>query len=159
MCAHSVDRTARAGIRIPRTKPPRRREHGRELRGTLTLEDSVTLDLPPDTDDLPPPDSDAWDAGLPAAFTTPDEAPRPSVLARLEQLAGRDARVLLRDAGTQSAPVVRAGDAAGQHSGRDVDLGRDLTMKVLRDDHAGNAELVQRFVEEARSDDLESARG
>jgi serine/threonine-protein kinase len=34
--------------------------------------------------------------------------------------------------------------------GRDVDLGRDLAVKVLLETHVGRTELVQRFVEEAQ---------
>jgi len=34
--------------------------------------------------------------------------------------------------------------------GRDVDLGRDLAIKVLLESHQGNAEVVRRFVEEAQ---------
>jgi tetratricopeptide (TPR) repeat protein len=36
------------------------------------------------------------------------------------------------------------------HRGRDLALGRDIAVKVLRDNHADNAEFVRRFVEEAR---------
>jgi hypothetical protein len=34
--------------------------------------------------------------------------------------------------------------------GRDVDLGRDLTVKALLETHQGKTELLQRFVEEAQ---------
>jgi hypothetical protein len=34
--------------------------------------------------------------------------------------------------------------------GRDVDLGRDLAIKVLLEAHQGNAEVTRRFVEEAQ---------
>ncbi len=34
--------------------------------------------------------------------------------------------------------------------GRDVDLGRDVAVKLLREGHVRNADLVQRFVEEAQ---------
>jgi serine/threonine-protein kinase len=34
--------------------------------------------------------------------------------------------------------------------GRDVDLGRDVAVKVLREQHCGRPELAQRFLEEAR---------
>jgi tetratricopeptide (TPR) repeat protein len=33
---------------------------------------------------------------------------------------------------------------------RDVEIGRDVALKVLLDDHAGNAEMTRRFIEEAR---------
>ena len=34
--------------------------------------------------------------------------------------------------------------------GRDVDLGRDLAIKVLLESHQGNPEIARRFVEEAQ---------
>ena len=34
--------------------------------------------------------------------------------------------------------------------GRDVDLGRDLAIKVLLDSHQGDSQLIQRFIEEAQ---------
>ena len=34
--------------------------------------------------------------------------------------------------------------------GRDVDLGRDLAIKVLLESHQGNPEIVRRFIEEAQ---------
>jgi serine/threonine-protein kinase len=34
--------------------------------------------------------------------------------------------------------------------GRDVDIGRDLAVKVLLDDHRDNSDLVRRFIEEAQ---------
>ncbi|MDE2508856.1 MAG: serine/threonine protein kinase, partial [Planctomycetota bacterium] len=34
--------------------------------------------------------------------------------------------------------------------GRDLDLGRDLAVKVMREEHRGQAEMVRRFVEEAQ---------
>ena len=34
--------------------------------------------------------------------------------------------------------------------GRDVDLGRDLAIKVLLESHQGNPDVVSRFVEEAQ---------
>ncbi|MBI5763501.1 MAG: protein kinase [Planctomycetes bacterium] len=34
--------------------------------------------------------------------------------------------------------------------GRDLDLGRDVAMKVLKPDHAGRSHMVQRFIEEAQ---------
>jgi eukaryotic-like serine/threonine-protein kinase len=34
--------------------------------------------------------------------------------------------------------------------GRDIDLGRDLALKVLLDQHRGRSDLIDRFVEEAQ---------
>ena len=81
-------------------------------------------------------------------------------------------RVLLRDTETEAeTPVVRPGSGAakvessGRYQllgeiarggmgailkGRDTDLGRDLAIKVLLDQHRDNPELVRRFVEEAQ---------
>jgi WD40 repeat protein/tRNA A-37 threonylcarbamoyl transferase component Bud32 len=91
-----------------------------------------------------------------------------SVLVQLERKGVRAERVLLRDSAEQDTPVVRPGarDAPGgryQTVGevarggvgvilkcRDVDLGRDVAMKVLHSDHADNAQLTERFVEEAQ---------
>ena len=36
------------------------------------------------------------------------------------------------------------------HKGRDNDVGRDVALKVLREEYLSNRELVQRFVEEAQ---------
>ena len=134
----------------------------------MQMTDDARHDLPPEG--LPPLDSGVWDAGLAAAFGADESDSSPSVLARLEAAIGLDTRVHLRDAAvTDDGPLVRPTDGgtrmAGRYrilgeiarggvgvilKGRDVNLGRDLAMKVLRDDHAGNAELIQRFVEEAQ---------
>jgi len=120
--------------------------------------------------ELPPLDSKVWDKGIAAAFEAATEPERPpSVLVRLERLTGRRARVLLRAAPAEGRPIVRGTEGgerrAGRYrilgeiarggvgvvlKGRDTSLGRELAMKVLRDDHAGNSELIQRFVEEAQ---------
>ena len=81
-------------------------------------------------------------------------------------------RVLLRDTapGEEPGPIIRpagadAGDASVRYridgeiarggmgavlKGRDPDLGRDVALKVLRDDLRDNADMVRRFVEEAQ---------
>ena len=43
--------------------------------------------------------------------------------------------------------------------GRDPDLGRDVALKVLRDDFRDNLDMVRRFVEECRSAASYSIRG
>ncbi len=141
------------------------RRHDTEPRGTPPAA--------PQGAELPPPDSDAWDAALAAAFDADDagdEDDAPGAGEILARAGGRDAHVHLRDASGASEPLVRATDGAAGRSagryrilgeiarggvgvilkGRDIDLGRDLAMKVLRDEHAGNTELIQRFVEEAQ---------
>ncbi len=45
---------------------------------------------------------------------------------------------------------IATGGVGVVYKGRDTDLGRDVAMKVLRDDLKGNADMVQRFVEEAQ---------
>src|SRR5437660_1240814 len=42
------------------------------------------------------------------------------------------------------------GGMGAVHKGRDQEMGREVAVKVLLEAHQGNAELVQRFVEEAR---------
>ncbi|MBL8839964.1 MAG: protein kinase [Planctomycetes bacterium] len=81
--------------------------------------------------------------------------------------AGRS-RIVLRDADAAPAPIVtplpdlkRTGryQVAGELArggmgvvlkGHDTDLGRDVAMKVLREEHAQNDSVLQRFVEEAQ---------
>jgi len=96
-----------------------------------------------------------------------------SVLARLAVEIGMISRVALPDAdATDRGLAVNDGDgdsladaSAGRfrllgeiarggmgavHRGRDVDLGRDLALKVLLDRHRDRPDLVGRFVEEAQ---------
>lgn len=125
----------------------------------------------PQSEDAP----ESLDAGLRAAFGS-ETAARPfgeSVLMTLEQTLGVRSQVLLRDASDGQGPVVNphsseistAPTATGRYQvageiarggmgvvlkGRDVDLGRDVAMKVLRTNHATNPAMVQRFMEEAQ---------
>ncbi len=86
-----------------------------------------------------------------------------SILLQLEAAGHRAPRVRLR--GSEGSEVGDAGNICGRYEvlgalaqggvgdvlrGRDLDIGRDVALKVLREDHAGNAEILQRFVDEAQ---------
>ena len=106
------------------------------------------------------------EGGLRAAFGKPAA----SVLQTIEALSGAVPRILLRTDSDEPTPVVKPRSAteealAGRYQvigelarggvgvilkARDADLGRDVAMKVLRSDHMGNGELLQRFIEEAQ---------
>src|SRR5436190_18792143 len=119
------------------------------------------------------PAEDSLDAGLAAAFGPPPSSAGASVLQELRHTFGVLRPVLLRDADGDSAHVVRphseempslretgaryqlAGEIArgGMGAvlrGRDVDLGRDVAVKVLLEKHAGKPEVARRFIEEAQ---------
>ncbi len=95
------------------------------------------------------------------------------ILTDLDQAIGPVPRVLLRDGPVDASRPVRPGSeempaladtpvryqlfgeiARGGMGvvlmGRDVDLGRDLALKVLREDHLDDPGVVRRFVEEAQ---------
>jgi serine/threonine-protein kinase len=94
----------------------------------------------------------------------------PSVLETLATTFGSVPRVLLRDTadGETPAPIIRPssgddpsiryridgeiarGGMGAILKGRDPDLGRDVALKVLREDLRDNTDMVRRFVEEAQ---------
>jgi serine/threonine-protein kinase len=117
------------------------------------------------TVDVPSEPADSLDAGLAAGFGRPAVAPRSSL--------GDMRPPLLREAQGESAHVVQphsdalpppeqAGDryqlqgeiARGGMGavlrGRDVDLGRDLAVKVLLEKYVDRPEVARRFIEEAQ---------
>jgi tetratricopeptide (TPR) repeat protein len=124
-----------------------------------------------DADEGDPGTLDELDCGLAAGFGRASEAaPRmapSSVLAVLDP-AGRLSShpVQLKDEPGFGPPIVVPRPAsegryqiAGEIArggmglvlkGRDADLGRDVAIKVLRDDHAADPQLLRRFVEEAQ---------
>jgi serine/threonine-protein kinase len=128
---------------------------------------------PQATADIPPPDpAESLDAGLASAFGKPADGPA-SVLEGLRLRLGPLGPVLLREAEPDSGRVVlphtdamptpeQAGaryQLAGEIArggmgavlrGRDVDLGRDLAIKVLLEQYTHRPEVARRFIEEAQ---------
>ena len=94
------------------------------------------------------------------------------MLTTLDQSIGPVPRVLLRDAPSEVRLVVPGsrempdlsgcsvryqlvgelarGGMGAIFQGRDLDLGRDLAVKVIREEHRDDPEMVRRFVEEAQ---------
>jgi len=109
---------------------------------------------------------------LPGSMTGgPDRSQLGNLLDMLAQVTGSAPHVLLRDTdAVHEEPVVRPsspelprdsgryqivgeigrGGVGSVMKGRDPDLGRDLAVKILLDEHQDAPELVRRFVEEAQ---------
>jgi tetratricopeptide (TPR) repeat protein len=118
------------------------------------------------TVDAPSGPADALDGGLAAGFGRPAEAPRSSldasqrpVLLRPAEddsdhavLPGSDAMPPKSETGDryQLFGEIARGGMGAVLRGRDVDLGRDLAVKVLLEKHAERPEVVRRFLEEAQ---------
>jgi Tfp pilus assembly protein PilF len=129
----------------------------------------ATVDIPSDGDSL--------DAGLAAAFGPDSGPPLPaggSVLQALSAGLPSVPRILLREPDSfGGSPIIRPsseempdkqdpaaslqlhgeiarGGMGAVLKGRDVDLGRDVAVKVLLETHQGKTEMLQRFVEEAQ---------
>ena len=122
--------------------------------------------------DRPSAPADSLDAGLAAGFGQAVDGPD-SVLSGLRSTLGSLRPVLLREAEGESADVVKPksdampppeqtgdryqlsgeiarGGMGAVLRGRDVDLGRDLAVKVLLEKHADRPEVARRFIEEAQ---------
>jgi len=124
-----------------------------------------------------PPSSDRLDAGLAAAFGPDSGPPLPaggSVLKALSAGLPEVPCILLREPESfVGSPIVRPsseempdkqdpaarlqlhgevarGGMGAVLKGRDVDLVRDVAVKVLLETHQGKTEMLQRFVEEAQ---------
>src|SRR5262245_50207308 len=117
--------------------------------------------------------ADSLEAGLAAGFGRPPTEGPSSVLARMRDSLGNLRPVLLKDAQGESAHIVRPksdampppevtgdryqltgeiarGGMGAVLRGRDVDLGRDLAVKVLLEKHVHRHEVARRFIEEAQ---------
>jgi Flp pilus assembly protein TadD len=129
----------------------------------------ATVDIPSSGDNL--------NAGLAAAFGPDSGPPLPaggSVLKALSAGLPSVPRILLREPESfGDSPIVRPsseempekrdpsarlqlhgeiarGGMGAVLKGRDVDLGRDVAVKVLLETHQGKTEMLQRFIEEAQ---------
>src|SRR6516225_4615743 len=124
------------------------------------------------TVDVPSTPADALDVGLAAGYGRPADGPS-SVLAGLRESLGDLRPVLLKEAQGESAHIVHPktdampspeqtgdryqlqGEIARRRMGavlrgRDVDLGRDLAVKVLLEKYVERPEVARRFIEEAQ---------
>jgi serine/threonine protein kinase len=105
----------------------------------------------PDQDRSDPfsPSDEALEAGLAAGFGLP---PASVVEALATDPPGAGERPAdLGPAGKyQLLEEIARGGMGAVLKGRDVDLGRDVAVKVLLEQHAGRTELLQRFAEEAQ---------
>src|SRR5262245_56726971 len=111
-------------------------------------------------------DSGKLDAAMAAAFGLHAEIPAPSVLARLSAGGAALSQVHLSErSSTADQPLLSSAGDGGRYrilgeiarggvgvilKGHDVDLGRDVAMKVLREEHLCRSDVLQRFVEEAQ---------
>src|SRR5579864_1569284 len=106
-----------------------------------------------------PPGTDSRDASAKSVLDTITASigPLPRVLLR-DTDGGAEPPLVRPDAERDAEPGIRyridgeiaRGGMGAVLKGRDPDLGRDVALKVLREDLRGNADMVRRFVEEAQ---------
>src|SRR5262249_25353336 len=109
---------------------------------------------------------DSLDAGLAAGFGRPAQGPRSSLEAAqrpvvLKEAEGEPSHIVKPTSDAMPTPeltgdryqlfgeIARGGMGAVLR-GRDVDLGRDLAIKVLLEKYVNRPEVAQRFIEEAQ---------
>jgi serine/threonine-protein kinase len=98
-------------------------------------------------EDVPSTPADSLDAGLAAGFGK--QAPRSSLDASQRPVLLPQAEDATGDRYQLFGEIARGGMGAVLR-GRDVDLGRDLAVKVLLFEYADRPDLVRRFIEEAQ---------
>ncbi len=69
---------------------------------------------------------------------------------KVVQLGSKEFSTKQSDSRYQLHGEIARGGMGAIIKGRDTDLGRDLAIKVLLDEHKDNPEMLQRFVEEAQ---------
>jgi tetratricopeptide (TPR) repeat protein len=113
-------------------------------------------------DEAPSASADSLDAGLAAGFAAPRSSLGASQRPLLLKVAEGDSAHVVKPHSDAMPPpeqtgtryqlqgeIARGGMGAVLR-GRDVDLGRDLAVKVLLEKHADRPEVVRRFIEEAQ---------
>ena len=105
--------------------------------------------------------ADALDAGLAAGFGPPRSSLGDMRPVLLKEAQGESAHVVQPKSDAMPPPAeagdryqlqgeIARGGMGAVLRGRDVDLGRDLAVKVLLEKHAGRPEVARRFLEEAQ---------
>src|SRR6516162_1993260 len=113
------------------------------------------------TVDIPSVPADSLDAGLAAGFAAPRSSLGDMRPPRLKEAESESAHVVQPKSDAMPPPeqtgdryqlqgeIARGGMGAVLR-GRDVDLGRDLAVKVLLEKHAHRPEVARRFLDEAQ---------